>query len=110
MVGCGNRDRECSCFGFSSCLTAFFLSTVPTNYQVKTKAGATLKDDEEKNLGRWVNRQRSLYQAGKLRKDRQVSLEQVGLKWSMLATTSWESMYDTLCEYVASKVRICLAH
>ncbi len=32
------------------------------------------------------------------------ALENVGLKWSMLATTSWESMYDTLCEYVDSKV------
>ena len=32
-------------------------------------------------------------------------LEKVGLKWSMLATTSWDSMYDTLAEYVESKVR-----
>ena len=24
----------------------------------------------------------------------------------MLATTSWESMFETLCEYVASKVRM----
>jgi hypothetical protein len=81
-------------------------------------------------LGRWVNRQRSLYQAGKLRKDRQLvciswecttvacrfgtdpvssfvmgqALEKVGLKWSMLATTSWESMFDTLCDYVKTKV------
>jgi hypothetical protein len=29
----------------------------------------------------------------------------VGLKWSMLATTSWESMYETLFEYVDAKVR-----
>ena len=59
--------------------------------------------EEDKNLGRWVNRQRSLYQAGKLRKDRQLALESVGLKWSMLATTSWESMYETLVEYVNEK-------
>lgn len=52
-----------------------------------------------------MNRQRSLYQAGKLRKDRQQALEKVGLKWSMLATTSWESMYDTLCDYVQSKAK-----
>jgi hypothetical protein len=62
--------------------------------------------DEDKNLGRWVNRQRSLYQAGKLRKDRQLALEKVGLKWSMLATTSWDSMFDSLVEYVESKVRL----
>eukprot|EP00934_Nitzschia_sp_Nitz4_P008155 Nitzschia sp. Nitz4//scaffold41_size133979//117900//120962//NITZ4_003371-RA/size133979-processed-gene-0.93-mRNA-1//-1//CDS//3329551542//8145//frame0 len=78
---------------------------VPTNYQVKTKAGAAAKDDEDKNLGRWVNRQRSLYQAGKLRHDRQKALEKVGLKWSMLATTSWDSMFETLCEYVTSKTK-----
>jgi hypothetical protein len=52
-----------------------------------------------------VNRQRSLFQAGKLRKDRQQALERVGLKWSMLATTSWDSMYDTLCDYVQSKTK-----
>jgi hypothetical protein len=48
---------------------------VPTNYRIKTKPGAAaivIRDDEDKNLGRWVNRQRSLYQAGKLRKDRQL--------------------------------------
>ena len=45
---------------------------MPTNYRIKTKAGAAIRDDEDKNLGRWVNRQRSLYQAGKLRKDRQL--------------------------------------
>lgn len=79
---------------------------VPTNYRIKTKPGmAARDDDEDKNLGRWVNRQRSLYQAGKLRKDRQLALEKVGLKWSMLATTSWESMFDTLVEYVEEKVR-----
>ena len=33
------------------------------------------------------------------------ALEKVGLKWSMLATTSWESMYDTLCEYVDSQTK-----
>ena len=60
-------------------------------------------DDEDKNLGRWVNRQRSMFQAGKLRKDRQLSLENIGLKWSMLATTSWESMFETLCQYVEEK-------
>jgi hypothetical protein len=81
--------------------------TVPTNYRIKVskdKAKLFVKDDDEdKNLGRWVNRQRSMFQAGKLRKDRQLSLENIGLKWSMLATTSWESMFETLCQYVEEK-------
>jgi hypothetical protein len=43
---------------------------VPTNYKIK--GGALLDEDgEERNLGRWINRQRSLYQSGKLRKDRE---------------------------------------
>jgi len=66
--------------------------TVPTNYRIKVrkeKVKSFVKhDDEDKNFGRWVNRERSLFQAGKLRKDRQVSLEKIGLKWCMLATTS----------------------
>jgi hypothetical protein len=90
-------------FFFSFCS----LVTVPTNYRIKVskeKASCFSKDDDDdKNLGRWVNRQRSMKQAGKLRKDRQLALEKIGLKWSMLATTSWESMFDTLCEYVEEK-------
>lgn len=72
---------------------------VPTNYQIKTSPDSDFAG-EDKNLGRWVNRQRSMYQAGKLRKDRQLELEKIGLKWSMLATTSWDVMFDTLVEYV----------
>ena len=41
---------------------------VPTNYKIKSNIPAYSADDEEKNLGRWVNRQRSLFQAGKLKK------------------------------------------
>ena len=97
---------------------------VPTNYRIKGSSGDGRNGDEEKNLGRWINRQRSLYQAGKLRKDRQKvgllshftqvfdsdcssslifvlqELEDIGLKWSVLLTTSWDSMFETLCEYV----------
>lgn len=40
---------------------------VPTNYQIKKKGPG----GEEKNLGRWVNRQRSARSAGKLRPDRE---------------------------------------
>lgn len=72
---------------------------VPTNYQIKNRSNGRFAG-EDKNLGRWVNRQRSQFHAGKLRKDRQLDLEKVGLKWSMLATNSWDSMYETLCEYV----------
>jgi hypothetical protein len=63
--------------------------------------------DEEKHLGRWVNLQRSLYQAGKLWEDRELALEKIGLKWSMVATT-WDSMFESLAEYVESKVRLVL--
>ena len=46
---------------------------VPTNYKIKGSAGENGGDGEDdKNLGRWINRQRSLYQSGRLRKDRQV--------------------------------------
>jgi Helicase associated domain len=76
---------------------------VPTNYQIKANPNGSGPQGEDRNLGRWVNRQRSLYQSGKLRKDRQLALEKMGLKWSMLASTSWESMYETFCEYVQQK-------
>ena len=73
---------------------------VPTNYSIKGKSDNV---DDDKNLGRWINRQRSMYQAGKLRKDRQKQLEDIGLRWSVLLTTSWDSMYDTLCQYVEER-------
>lgn len=75
---------------------------VPTHYQIKAKPNGKFSG-EDKNLGRWVNRQRSLYQAGKLRKDRQIALERLGLKWSMLSSTSWESMFQTLEEYIEER-------
>lgn len=77
---------------------------VPTNYQIKSRPDGGF-NGEDKNLGRWVNRQRSLYQSGKLRKERKILLEGVGLKWSMLATTSWDGMYDTLKEYAEQQVK-----
>jgi hypothetical protein len=73
---------------------------VPTNYSIKGKSDDV---DDDKNLGRWINRQRSLYQSGKLRKDRQKELEDIGLRWSVLSTTSWDTMYDTLCQYVKER-------
>lgn len=44
---------------------------VPTNYKIKYSPDGT-EYVEEKNLGRWINRQRSLFQANRLRKDRQL--------------------------------------
>jgi len=75
---------------------------VPTNYKIKGNPEDD-NDGEEKNLGRWINRQRSLYQAGKLRKDREMELEKIGLKWSVLSTTSWQSMYETLLQYIEDR-------
>lgn len=75
---------------------------VPTHYQIKAKPNGKFAG-EDKNLGRWVNRQRSLYQAGRLRKDRQIALEKLGLKWSMLSSTSWDAMFETLLEYVTER-------
>jgi hypothetical protein len=76
---------------------------VPTNYKIKSSIVDICPDDEEKNLGRWVNRQRSLFQAGKLKKDRQEDLEKIGLKWSVLLTTSWTTMYECLRSYAEEK-------
>ena len=74
---------------------------VPTNYKIRSTTNGT--EDEEKNLGRWINRQRSLFQAGKLKKERQMDLERIGLKWSVLLTTSWSTMYDGLCAFAEAR-------
>ncbi|KAL7456177.1 hypothetical protein ACHAWC_007691 [Mediolabrus comicus] len=74
---------------------------VPTNYKIRSTTDGT--EDEEKNLGRWINRQRSLFQAGKLKKERQLDLERIGLKWSVLLTTSWSTMYDGLCAFAEAR-------
>jgi len=77
---------------------------VPTNYKIKNNTATDGSEiDEDKNLGRWINRQRSLYQADKLKKERQIELEKVGLKWAVLSTTSWHAMYDTLCKYAQER-------
>jgi hypothetical protein len=38
------------------------------------------------------------------------ALEKVGLKWSMLATTSWDAMFETLEAYVEDKVSLRVSH
>ena len=79
---------------------------VPTNYKIQSniKSDGT-EIDENKNLGRWINRQRSLYQSGKLKKEREIELRNIGLKWAVLSTNSWASMYDALCKYASEKTR-----
>jgi hypothetical protein len=74
---------------------------VPTNYKIRSTTDGT--EDKGKNLGRWINRQRSLFQAGKLKKERQMDLERIGLKWSVLLTTSWSTMYDELCAFAEAR-------
>jgi hypothetical protein len=77
---------------------------VPTAYKTTSNTAPDGTEiDEDKNLGRWVNRQRCLYQTGKLKKERQLELESIGLKWVVLANTSWSSMYDALCIYVEKR-------
>jgi len=75
---------------------------VPTNYKIKT-VGETSEADDDKNLGRWINRQRSLYQSGKLKEERRNELEKIGLKWAVLSTTSWQAMYEALCTYAKAR-------
>lgn len=75
---------------------------VPTNYQIKSRPNSNFQG-EDKNLGRWVNRQRSMFQAGRLRRDRQDQLEEIGLKWCMLASTTWDSMFESLVAYIQDR-------
>jgi Helicase associated domain len=66
---------------------------VPTTY--KTKDG--------KALGRWVNNQRSAKSKGTLKDDRETRLVDAGLKWSVLASSSWNDMLEELRAYVADQ-------
>lgn len=54
-----------------------------------------------------MNRQRCLFQAGRLKKDRQEDLEKLGLRWSVLMTTPWEEMYKSLCVYAQQQQTQC---
>jgi len=80
---------------------------VPTNFKTKNNTAADGSEiDEDKNLGRWINRQRSLFQSGKLKKERREELERIGLKWAVLSTSSWLAMYDSLCLYVEAQKKL----
>ncbi len=52
----------------------------------------------KRGLGHWVNRQRSDYREGKLRKDKAAKLDEVGFVWDMLEA-QWEEMYQELIIY-----------
>jgi Helicase associated domain len=75
---------------------------VPTNYQISGRTWSA--NGTEKNLGRWVNRQRDMYQSGKLKKERQEKLERLGLKWPKHAVT-WDEMRLLLVDYADQQRR-----
>jgi len=60
---------------------------VPTSQKIRVSSVET-GADEEKALGRWVNRQRTLYQSGQLNKERQQQLEKIGLQWAARTNTN----------------------
>jgi hypothetical protein len=69
---------------------------VPTTY--KTKDG--------KALGRWVNNQRSAKSKGNLKDERENRLVDAGLKWSVLASNSWNEMLEELRIYIKEYVSL----
>jgi len=91
-------------------LTTFIINrdgNVPTAYKIKSNTAPDGTEiDEDKNLGRWINRQRCLYQTGKLKKERQLELESIGLKWVVLVGTSWNSMFEALCSYAERRKKL----
>jgi hypothetical protein len=65
----------------------------------------TFKSKDGKALGRWVNNQRSAKSKGVLKDDRENRLVNAGLKWSVLASNSWNEMLEELRIYVNDQVR-----
>lgn len=53
-----------------------------------------------------MNRQRSNRQSGKLQKDREEALTALGLRWSVLPSTSWDEMYEVLREYAEEQKKL----
>ena len=68
----------------------------------------TFKTKDGKALGRWVNNQRSAKSKGVLKDDREKRLVDAGLKWSVLASNSWNEMLEELRVYVAEQVRLIM--
>jgi len=65
----------------------------------------TFKTKDGKALGRWVNNQRSAKSKGTLKKEREKRLVDAGLKWSVLASNSWNEMLEELRIYVADQIK-----
>ena len=65
----------------------------------------TFKSKEGKALGRWINNQRSAKSKGALKDDREQRLIDAGLKWSVLASNSWNEMLDELRVYVNEQTK-----
>jgi len=59
-----------------------------------------LEDGTEQNLGQWLRRQRTLYNRGKLRTDRQNRLQILvdagKLSWDIIHVDAWEQQYEAL--------------
>lgn len=65
----------------------------------------TFKTKDGKALGRWVNNQRSAKSKGVLKDDREKRLVDAGLKWSVLASNSWNEMLEELRVYVNDQTK-----
>jgi hypothetical protein len=65
----------------------------------------TFKTKDGKALGRWVNNQRSAKSKGSLKKEREKRLVDAGLKWSVLASNSWNEMLEELRIYVTDQIQ-----
>lgn len=65
----------------------------------------TFKAKDGKALGRWINNQRSAKSKGVLKDDREKRLIDAGLKWSVLASNSWNEMLDELRVYVSEQTK-----
>jgi len=66
----------------------------------------TYKNRDGKALGRWINNQRSAKSKGNLKDEREQRLVNAGLKWSVLASNSWNEMLDELRIYIKEYVSI----
>jgi hypothetical protein len=53
-----------------------------------------LTDKQEKVMGYWVSRQRSIYKNNKMRVDRKNRLDEIGFAW-----TSWSKQYEKMVEF-----------
>ena len=65
----------------------------------------TFKTKDGKALGRWVNNQRSAKSKNTLKDERETRLVNAGLKWSVLASNSWNEMLEELRVYVNDQIK-----